>query len=98
MNGWVDADRANALTQQYRQRWTIENQYKSIKENFLPKTATKDYRIRFLYFVIGVILHNVWRLSNFLLRDEVEADLGESPPLGAAEIVELVGFCLFEPD
>jgi hypothetical protein len=97
VNGWVDADRAQALTGQYRRRWTIENEYKSIKANFLPTTATKDYRIRFLYFVIGVILHNVWRLTNFVLRDKVDIDLGEKPPIRAGEIVELVGFCLFDP-
>jgi hypothetical protein len=97
VNGWVDIHRAKALTDQYRQRWTIENQYKSIKKHFLPQTATKDYRIRFLYFVIGVILHNVWRLANFVLRDMVNVNLGESPPLRAFEIVQLVGKFLFGP-
>ena len=97
VNGWVDLDRAQGLTAQYRKRWQIENEYKSIKHNFLPTTATKDYRIRFLYFVIGVILHNVWRLTNFMLRDEVDVDLGESPPILAGEIVELVGLYLFDP-
>ncbi|WP_248516324.1 hypothetical protein [Salinarchaeum laminariae] len=70
VNGWVDSDKANALTKQYRQRWTIENEYKTIKANFLLQTATKDSRIRFLYFVIGVILYYVWRLANFVLREE----------------------------
>ncbi|WP_318571226.1 transposase [Salinigranum marinum] len=97
VNGWVDEHRAEALISQYRHRWTIENEYKDIKAHFLPQTATKDYRIRFLYFVIGVILHNVWRLANFVLRDEIDVHLGESPPLRAGEIVELVGFCLFDP-
>jgi hypothetical protein len=97
VNGWVTPDRAEGLLEQYRHRWEIENQYKSIKQHFLPQTATKDYRVRFLYFVLGVIMHNVWRLTNFVLRDEVDVDLGESPPLPAGEIVELVGFCLFDP-
>lgn len=97
VNGWVDPDRAEALTNQYRQRWTIENQYKQIKKHFLPQTATKDYRVRFLYFVIAVTLHNVWRLTNFMLRDEVDVDLGENPPIPAGELVELVGLFLFEP-
>ena len=97
VNGWVDSDRAQALVEQYRQRWTIENQYKSIKEEFLPQTASKDYRIRFLYFVIGVILHNVWRLANFVLRDMVTVHLGESPPMPAKEIVQLLSKYLFDP-
>ncbi|MFC6723088.1 transposase [Halobium palmae] len=97
VNGWVEPGRAEVLIDQYRHRWQIENQYKSIKEHFLPKTSTKDYRVRFLYFVVGVVMHNVWRLTNFILRDEVEGDLGENPPLPGGEIVELVGFCLFDP-
>ncbi|MCU4717925.1 transposase [Halapricum hydrolyticum] len=93
----VEPDRAQALTGQYRDRWTIENQYKSIRKHFLPTSASKDYRVRFLYFTIGVLMHNVWRLTNFFLRDEVDVNLGEKPPLRAGEIVELVAFCLFDP-
>jgi hypothetical protein len=93
----VEPDRANGLAQQYRDRWTIENQYKSIRKHFLPASASKDYRVRFLYFTIGVLMYNVWRLTNFLLRDEVDVNLGEKPPLRAGEIVELIAFCLFDP-
>ncbi|WP_136718621.1 transposase [Halorientalis salina] len=97
LNAHVSPDRAIGLTQQYRDRWMIENEYKTIKNHFLPTSASADYRNRFLYFVIGVTLYNVWRLTNFLLRDEVEVNLGEDPPILAGEIVELVGFCLFDP-
>lgn len=96
-NAEVSPDRAMGLTSQYRRRWQIENEYKTIKKHFLPTCASKDYRNRFLYFVVGVSMYNVWRLANFVLRDEVDVDLGEKPPLRAGEIVELVGFCLFEP-
>jgi len=97
VNAHVDPDRAIGLAEQYRKRWTIENEYKTIKKHFLPTSASADYRNRFLYFVIGVIMYNVWRLSEFLLRDEVDADLGEDPEILAGEIVELVGLCLFDP-
>lgn len=97
VNEWVDPDRTQALTDQYRHRWEIENEYKTIKKHFLPTSATKDYRIRFLYFVIGVMMYNIWRLTNFLLRDELDVDLGDDPPILAGEIVELVGFYFFDP-
>lgn len=107
-NGWdeyaifttnykIEPERAIGLTTQYRDRWEIENQYKTIKKHFLPTSASKDYRVRFLYFTIGVLMYNVWRLTNFVLRDEVDVDLGEKPPLRAGEIIELVAFCLFDP-
>jgi len=96
-NADVSPDRAIGLTQQYRQRWEIENEYKTIKKHFLPTSASSDYRVRLLYFVIGVMMYNVWRLTNFVLRDEVDVNLGKKPPLRAGEIVELIGFCLFDP-
>lgn len=82
---------------QYSQRMEIENEYKTIKKHFLPTSASKDYRIRFLYFVIGTLLYNVWRMANFILRDAVDVDLGEHPPILAGELIELVVFCLFAP-
>lgn len=97
INAHVSPDRAMGLAESYRDRWTIENEYKSIKANFLPKSASKDYRIRFLYFVIGVMMYNVWRLSNFYLRDEVDVNLGEDPPILGGEIVEIVAVSLFDP-
>lgn len=97
VNAHVSPDRAMGLAGTYRDRWMIENEYKTIKAHFLPTSASKDYRNRFLIFVIGVMMYNVWRLSNFLLREEVDVNLGENPPILAGEIVELIGFCLFDP-
>lgn len=95
INEHVDHHRTEALLGQYSQRMEIENEYKTIKKHFLPTSASKDYRIRFLYFVIGTLLYNVWRMANFILRDAVDADLGEHPPILAGELIELVAFCLF---
>lgn len=97
VNAHISPDRAIGLTGQYRDRWMIENEYKTIKKHFLPTSASSDYRNRFLYFVIGVLTYNVWRLANFVLRDEVDVNLGEDPPILAGEIVEIVGLCLFDP-
>lgn len=97
INEHVDHHRAEALLCQYSQWMEIENEYKTIKKYFLPTSASKDYRIRFLYFVIGTLLYNVWRMANFILRDAVDVDLGEHPPILAGELIELVAFCLFDP-
>ncbi|TQQ83041.1 transposase [Halonotius terrestris] len=97
VNEHIDHHRAEGLISQYGQRMEIENQYKSIKKHFLPTCASKDYRIRLLYFVIGVVLYNVWRLANYLLRDVVDFHLGESPPIPAGELIEIVGICMSKP-
>ncbi|WP_312621575.1 transposase [Haloarcula sp. 1CSR25-25] len=93
-NADADRDRGHGLVAQYRDRWMIENEYKTIKKNFLPMTTSKDYRVRLFYFVSAVIMYNIWRLTNLLLRDMVDTDLGESPPVTAGEIAEIVGLCL----
>lgn len=97
INAHVSPDRAQGLAQQYRDRWMIENEYKTIKKHFLPTSATADFRNRLLTFIVGVALYNVWRMANYHLRDEVDVNLGEDPPILAGEIVELVGLCLFDP-
>ncbi|MFC6764655.1 transposase [Natrinema soli] len=94
----VTPDQAIGLTAQYSCRWQIESEYKTIKHHFLPATASTDYRIRLLYFVLGVVMYNGWRLTNLLLREAPAVDLGAKPPLRAGEIVELVGFCLAPTD
>lgn len=97
MNGHLDVGRAKALISQYDQRMQIESQYATIKQHFLQKTSTMEYRKRFLYFLIRSVMYNVWRMTNFILRDNVDVHLGEHPPVPAGEVIELIGFCLFDP-
>lgn len=95
----VPVEEVAGFVDQYRWRWRIETEYKTIKKHFLPTVASTDYRIRFLYFVFGAVMYNVWRLTNLLFRDAVadEIHLGEHPPVKAGEIVEIFVFCLVEP-
>lgn len=90
----VFVERAAGLKAQYRDRWMIENEYKSIKEHFLPRTTSSDYRVRLFYFVAAVLMYNVWRLTNLLLRTWFDVHLGEKPPVPAGEIIEAIAFCL----
>lgn len=73
------------------------HEYKTIKKHFLPTSPPKDYRIRFQYFVTGTLLYNVWRMANFIVRDAMDVDLREHPPVLAGVLIELVGFCPFAP-
>lgn len=96
-NEHVSPDRAMGLAKQYDQRMEIETTYQTIKGNFLPKTNTNDYRLRFSFFIIGALLYNVWRLSNFVLRDNVDGHLGDDPEIPAGEIIEIVAMFMFDP-
>ena len=94
----VPLEQVEGFAGQYSQRWEIENEYKTIKKHFLPTVGTMDYRIRFLYFVIGVVMYNTWRLTNLLFRDAVDVHLGECPPIPAGEFNEILAFCLVPGD
>lgn len=93
-NADVPVERAPGLVAQYKDRWMIENEYKVIKEHFLPRTNSSDYRVRLFYFVAAVLMYNVWRLTNLLLRTWFDVNLGEKPPMPAGEITEIIGLCL----
>jgi len=62
-NPRVGPDAAETVCRRYSRRWQIENEYKSIKYDFLAKTSSKDYRVRLFYFVFAVLLYNIWRLT-----------------------------------
>jgi hypothetical protein len=94
----VPVEQVQGFVAQYEMRWEIENEYKTIKKHFLPTVGSMDYRIRFLYFVIGVVMYNVWRLTNLLFREAVDVHLGEHPPIPAGEFIEILAFCIVPGD
>jgi len=86
----VGPDEAETFCRRYSRRWQIENEYKSIKHDFLAKTSSKDYRVRLFYFVFAVLLYNIWRLTDFLLKASVDGEMDYAPVLTAGECVERV--------
>jgi hypothetical protein len=93
-NADVPVKRAPGLKAQYKDRWAIEIEYRVIKDHFLPRTTSSDYRVRLFYVVAAVLMYNVWRLTNLLLRSWFDVHLGERPPVPAGEIIEVIAFCL----
>ena len=43
--------------------------------SFLAKTSSKDYGVRLFYFVFAVLLYNIWRLTDFLLKAGVDREM-----------------------
>ncbi|PSP99690.1 hypothetical protein BRC89_03510 [Halobacteriales archaeon QS_4_70_19] len=83
------------LYDRYSRRWTIENEYKQSKQ-FLPTTASADYRVRAFTFVFSCLLYNVWRLADHLLRLEVNGPVRDRPVATAGETIELLA-CVLVP-
>ncbi|MBU7028407.1 MAG: transposase [Theionarchaea archaeon] len=48
----------------YQKRWTVENAFKSQKLEFLGKTYSINFAIRFFFWVLATLLYNVWILCN----------------------------------
>ena len=94
----VSPNEAETFCRRYSRRWQIENEYKSIKRDFLAKTSSKDYRVRLFYFVFAVLLYNIWRLTDFLLKAGVDGEMDYAPVLTAGECVELVCSALIPAD
>lgn len=55
----------DAIVELYRLRWGIENAHKFQDCMRIP-TNTTDGLIRFFFFLLGVIIHNLWVLLNLL--------------------------------
>lgn len=97
-NRVVEPAEAEVFCDRYGQRWQIENEYKSIKNDFLAKTASKDYRVRLFYFVFAALLYNIWRLTDSLLKADVDEEMDYAPEITAGMFVEMVSSALVPVD
>lgn len=88
-NREVSADRAIGLCSQYRRRWRIENEYKSLKYEFQARTASRDFSVRLFQFVFQCLLYNIWRATDAFLKLRVGRDIDEAPFLTAGEFLEI---------
>lgn len=86
----VAPDEIAHVTNSYNRRWDIENQYKTVKA-FLPKTSSKDYRVRLFSFVFAALLYNLWRLTDYLVKLGTDRDIRSAPVLTARTFVRAVG-------
>ena len=74
----VAPDEIAHVTNSYSRRWDIENQYKPV-QSYLPKTSSRDSRVRLFNFTFAVLLHNPRRLTDFLVKVGMEREI-RSPP------------------
>ncbi len=52
----------------YRYRWQIESNFREIKQNFLGRTTSVRYAVKYFYFMFANVLFNFWILVNLLLE------------------------------
>ena len=81
-DGLDDDQMALAVANFYSRRWQIETGYRVKKHGFRGKTSSKKYIIRYIYFMLSVILYNFWILINELVIFELNLD-SKRPPISA---------------
>lgn len=59
------AEQVKQIAETYRQRWDIETGYR-VGNEFLATTTSRSTIIRLLYFLMCVLLYNIWALVNAL--------------------------------
>lgn len=87
---WVEPEEIAHIRNRYTRRWDIENTYKSVKR-FLPRTSSKDYRVRFAGFVLAAVIYNVWRLVDYLIKSAMDIPLREDPVVTAKTVARALG-------
>jgi len=91
----VAPDEIAHVTNSYSRRWDIENQYKSV-QSYLPKTSSRDYRVRLFNFTFAALLYNLWRLTDFLVKVDMDREIRSPPVVTARTFVRAVGQTLRE--
>jgi hypothetical protein len=52
----------SAYTEEYRYRWGIETSYR-VEDGFEAKTTSRNFTLRVIYFMLSIILYNLWILT-----------------------------------
>jgi len=55
----------------YKKRWQIETNFRE-QNNFLLKTKTKNFKIRYLAFILAGLIFNLWQMLRTKMRYKLE--------------------------
>ena len=50
------------IPEEYRYRWGIETSYR-VEDGFEAKTTSRNFALRVIYFMLSIILYNLWILT-----------------------------------
>lgn len=79
---------SGAVTE-YRHRWEIESGYKNIKR-FMAATTSKNFVLRFFYFVFACLLYSIWRAVDLLVQVDLTSEYERSLVVTANTVLTLL--------
>ena len=68
--------RPKRLLKRYKTRWGVETTYRE-HNLFLPRTKSKNYVVRLLYYAVAVCIYNAWCILNAFEDDCSEEEEGD---------------------
>lgn len=77
--------------ERYRQRWSIETNFRQVKYQFLPKTSSRDLSTRRFVWMVGLLLYNAWATVNLFVQSWAAATFDDDqpdPPVRAKVLLE----------
>ena len=77
----------------YRKRFGIETQYR-IKNRFLGRTCSREYSVRYFFFLLAICIYNLWILVNIIRRGKDGLDPGKIP-IKVDRLVHLIRKVIF---
>ena len=73
----------------YHRRQEIEVGYKKVKQ-FMAKTTSKQFGLRFFYFAFACLLYSIWRLVDLLVQLSLFDDVSSAPLVTANDVLTIV--------
>ena len=77
----------NDLFELYGRRWDIETGYRVQKNNFYPKTTSKNYNVRLFYFLFSQLVYNSWILTNIAINLNLHNEIKKEKVITAQEFI-----------
>jgi len=77
----------------YKNRFGIETQYR-IKNKFLGRTCSREYSVRYFFFMVAICIYNLWVLLNIVERGREGLD-PQKIPIKVDRIIYLVRKVIF---
>lgn len=74
----------------YKKRWGIETAYRQMDNDFKPRTTSKNFNLRILYFFFTVILYNLWILINICVSIKLYGKIRTQPVIRAKFFMEVL--------
>lgn len=78
------------MASDYRRRWGIETGFRVLKEEFLPKSASPDSKVRTFYFNFAAHMYNIWTAANIRRAEELGTDLSKGKEFTAGRLIQAI--------